>query len=86
MASALSTIVNRFGGVVLEDNANYTNRFQIPNSSGAKMYTIAQTKKNGIWSCSCLGFIRHRHCKHMTAMMPALSSLPSPGNTRSVGF
>ena len=70
MASALSIIVNKVGGVVLPDNQNYTNRFQIPNSSGERMYTIAQTKLNGVWMCACLGFRRHRHCKHLSAMMP----------------
>lgn len=75
MANALSTIVNKFGGSLLPDNQNYTNRFQIPNSDGSKLYTIAQTKKSGLWMCECLGFRRHRHCKHLNAILPALNTL-----------
>ena len=75
MSNALSVIVERVGGVVLPDNQNYKNRFKIPNSDGTKMYTIAQTKLNGIWSCECLGFRRNRHCKHLNAMMPSLRAL-----------
>lgn len=71
MDKSLIKVVESNGWDVLPDNDQYKNRIQISGSSG-NLYVVAQTKKNGIWSCGCLGFRRHRHCKHLTAMLPTL--------------
>jgi hypothetical protein len=52
----------------LPDNAQYTNRFQIKSESSDKLYTIAQNKSGLWWACSCPGWIRHKTCKHLTAL------------------
>lgn len=57
----------------LPDNAAYTNRFKIHSQSSANVYTVAQSKSGRWWSCSCKGWIFHKHCKH-------LKSLGLPGN------
>lgn len=52
----------------LPDNAAYTNRFYVRSESSGRLYTIAQSKKGGWWSCGCPGWIRHKVCKHLTAL------------------
>lgn len=64
----------RNGWVILEDNEQYQNRIEISGSTGNK-YIVAQRKSNSQWSCGCFGFRRHRHCKHLDSMMPALLSI-----------
>jgi hypothetical protein len=60
----------------MPDNAQYTNRFKLPSASNPDLeYTIAKNKKTGVWSCSCRGWIIHRHCKHLTSIMPLLPSI-----------
>ena len=72
---SVAVIAKQQGWVLLPDNDNYTNRIEIVGSTG-NVYIVAQTKKNGIWSCGCLGFRRHRHCKHLTTMLPLLPAQP----------
>lgn len=86
MSKALTKIAENNGWDLLPDNDQYKNRIQISGSSG-NLYVVAQTKKNGIWSCGCLGFRRHRHCKHLEAMLPALKAITKKqkkllGNTK----
>jgi hypothetical protein len=57
----------------LPDNAAYTNRFEIRSASSDRLYTVAQSKTGQWWACSCPGWIRHKHCKH-------LQTLSLPGN------
>ena len=54
--------------VVLEDNAAWTNRFQVKSQSSDRIYIIAQSKKSRFWACSCPGFLRYKHCKHTTSL------------------
>lgn len=69
----------RIGGQSVEllpDNAQWTNRFEIPSSSSNRVYTVAMRKSNGTWACSCPGWIRHRKCKHLASLAPHLKALP----------
>jgi len=52
----------------LPDNDRYKNRFEIKSETSNRLYIIAQNKSNGIWSCSCPGWIIHRKCKHLKAV------------------
>ena len=52
----------------LPDNQQYTNRFEVNSETSDRVYTMAQRKSSGEWSCSCPGWIRWRKCKHMTAI------------------
>lgn len=60
--------------LLLPENAQWRNRFQIAGSTG-NLYTVAQRKSNGSWACSCPGWIRHRHCKHLSALANDLKLL-----------
>lgn len=65
---------NKTGVEILPDNAVWTNRFNVRSSSSNRFYTVAQRKTDGIWGCDCMGWKRHRNCKHLTAMMPVLKA------------
>lgn len=54
------------GSVSLPDTHGWTDRFQIRSASSDNLYTVARNVKSGKWGCSCPGYIRHRHCKHLT--------------------
>jgi hypothetical protein len=74
---ALITAANRSGAVILPDAKGWKNRLQIRSSSSNNLYVVAQRETSGEWGCSCRGWIRHRHCKHLTAMTPYLISAPA---------
>ena len=52
----------------LPDNKCWTNRIQIKSETSNRLYIVAQNKSGRFWSCSCFGFLRHKHCKHLTTM------------------
>lgn len=62
---------------LLPDNDRYTNRFEIKSESSNRIYTIAQNKSTGEWSCSCPGWIIARNgvraCKHLRELQPLLA-------------
>lgn len=60
---------------LLPDNAQWTNRFEIPSSSSDRVYTVAQRKSNGTWACSCPGWIRWRRCKHLVTLQNVIAQL-----------
>lgn len=76
----LAKIAAQNGWELLPDSDQYQYRIQIAGSSG-NLYVVAQAKSHrkdaGQWQCSCLGFRRHRHCKHIDAMRPALEAASS---------
>lgn len=54
--------------VVLPDTDQWQFRFEIQSESSNRVYVIAQNKKLKHWGCSCPGWKRHRHCKHLQAV------------------
>lgn len=75
------------GGRALEDNSQYTNRFEIASESSNRLYVVAQSKATGEWSCSCPGWIikragKERTCKHLRALMPILLEANNPAPKR----
>jgi hypothetical protein len=74
-------ILNLRGVSLLPDNDQWHNRFQIKSESSARLYTVAQNKSNGQFACSCMGWIRYRHCKHLDVLHPVLSRV-SRGQVR----
>jgi hypothetical protein len=76
--TALSRIVREQGLEILPDNAQWKNRFKIESESSNRLYVIAQNKSKGHWGCSCMGWIRNRKCKHLTALQPILDSVSKP--------
>jgi len=84
MAHAIiKQIAEEFGTETLPDNRTHINRMHIKSGTSNRLYTVAQRatggSTHGQWECSCMGWIRHRRCKHLTAMLPALRQLGSPG-------
>jgi hypothetical protein len=74
-SSAIALIAKRMGnGVVLPDNDQWTNRFNIRSETSNRLYTVAQRKSDGSWGCDCPGWRRHRTCKHLSAIVPALEA------------
>jgi hypothetical protein len=59
---------NQTNAHLMEDNANWTNRFMIRSESSNALYTIAQNKSRRYWGCNCPGWIGHRKCKHLRAL------------------
>ena len=49
----------------LDDNAQWTNRFEIKSETSGNKYIVAQHKTKRHFACSCRGYIRHRKCKHL---------------------
>lgn len=66
---------NRTGTALLPDNDQWTNRFEVHSETSSRVYIIAQNKANKTWGCSCMGWKRHRNCKHLGAVMPALRQI-----------
>lgn len=54
---------------VLEDNKQWTNRFEVRSESSNRIYVIAQHKTGRYWACSCPGWIRFKHCKHLETLL-----------------
>ena len=67
MANELALIAKQNNLSLLPDNDRYTNRIEIKSQSSNRLYVIAMNKSNGVWSCSCPGWIIHRNCKHLKA-------------------
>lgn len=57
----------------LPDTDQWQFRFEVESETSNRVYIIAQNKKKKYWGCSCPGWKRNRHCKH-------LSALGIPGN------
>ena len=53
------------GAVVLPENSQWKNRFEIRSETSDRIYTVAQNKKTNKWACSCFGWIRYKRCKHL---------------------
>jgi hypothetical protein len=56
------------GTITLPDNDQWTNRFEIHSSSSNRVYIIAQNKSGRFWGCSCFGWVRHEHCRHLDSL------------------
>jgi hypothetical protein len=61
-------IIYTRGAVMLPDNGQWQNRFEVRSESSNRVYTIAQHKDKKHWGCSCPGWLSRRKCKHLTAV------------------
>ena len=70
--------------VVLPDNEQWKNRFEIRSESSNRIYIIAQNKSTNNFGCSCPGWRVAkngiRSCKHLAALKPLLNSV----NTKQI--
>jgi hypothetical protein len=78
----LAVIARQSGAVVLpNEGKGWINRLQIRSATSKRLYTVAQRESDGVWGCSCPGWVTKRNCKHLKAMMPALNTLDAPKNS-----
>jgi hypothetical protein len=61
-------IIHTGSALRLPDNSQWQNRFEIHSQSSNRVYTVAQHKNRRYWGCSCFGWIRFKHCKHLRAV------------------
>jgi hypothetical protein len=69
-------IATQIGSTVLPDNERWVNRFTVKSTSSSSVYTVSQQRGKDRWECSCWGWKRHRHCKHVTDILSRLAKLP----------
>lgn len=54
------------------DSPGWQNSIGVPSESSDALYVVSQRKTSKGWGCSCFGWRRHRHCKHLKSMsLPA---------------
>lgn len=63
------------GAVMLPDNQQWQNRFEVKSETSTRLYTVAQNKATGRFGCSCFGWKRWRTCKHLDALRPILNEV-----------
>lgn len=68
-------IAAQIGSTLLDDNAQWTNRFQVKSRTSDSLYVIAQQRTDGTWGCSCPGWRHHRKCKHLTDVLGRLAAI-----------
>lgn len=73
MSNALAKVASQNGWAVLPDSDQYIHRVEFAGSTG-NLYIVSYRKPTSEWCCSCLGWRRHRRCKHLDAMRPALEA------------
>jgi hypothetical protein len=56
------------GALVLPDNSQWENRFEIKSESSGRVYIVAQHKALRYWGCSCPAWRTRRTCKHLKAI------------------
>lgn len=56
------------GSKLLEDNKQWTNRFEVRSETSDRVYIVSQNKDKGYWGCSCPAWRTRRKCKHLRAM------------------
>ena len=68
-------IAEQIGSSLMPDNKVWTNRFTVGSRTSSAVYTVAQRRTDGVWGCSCRGWIHHRHCKHLTDILRRLAKV-----------
>jgi len=76
-------VARQLGAEVMEDTKTHEYRMEIRSSSSSRKYVVSRRKgEYARWECSCMGWIRHRHCKHLEAMVPSLDRALAPTHPR----
>ena len=75
--NAIQKYISNQGLELLPDTKQWINRFEIQSESSNRVYIVAQRANYSEWGCSCMGWKRYRHCKHLDAIMPMLKRAES---------
>jgi hypothetical protein len=78
----ITQVAKLLRATVLPDNAAWKNRVQIKSETSSNLYIIAQRKSDGVLACSCRGWIRHRHCKHVDTFKRVLLAAEKQGRMK----
>ena len=68
MITQTAVLLHVSGAVILPDNDQWENRFEIRSESSNRIYIVAQHKQKRHWGCSCMGWKRYRRCKHLNSI------------------
>ena len=66
---------------IVAANTDWENRFEIPSTTSNRHYVVGQHRQFRYWSCSCPGWKRNGHCKHLDKL-----ALPQDGAPHEVTF
>ncbi len=72
VAARTLNLASAVGGEPLPDTDQWHHRIEIRSETSSRLYVVAQRKTTGEWACSCMGWKRHRHCKHLSAIAALL--------------
>jgi hypothetical protein len=64
----LPTVYIPCNSLMLPDNDQWQNRFEIRSETSNRVYVIAQHKVKKHWGCSCPSYRTRRYCKHLSAI------------------
>lgn len=67
MSKAVTLHIPR-SAVMLPNNDQWENRFEIRSESSNRVYVVAQNIKRRHWGCSCPSYRVRRTCKHLRAI------------------
>jgi hypothetical protein len=88
----LAQIAEQIGSSLMEDTDRYVNRFTVDSMSSSKVYIVSQQRHDGMWCCSCQGWITHhsrpnfKGCKHLNDILRQLSALESLASEQAVAL
>ena len=74
-----NTLIKIKKSVMLPDNNQWINRFEIKSESSNRIYVIAQHKTNKHFGCSCPAWRTRRKCKHLTSIGVPNMEIPFNG-------
>ena len=73
----VQAVASRIGSSLMPDNKQWMNRFTVKSQTSDRVYTVAQRRADGLWGCSCRGWITHRRCKHLDDILSRLAAIPT---------
>lgn len=78
--TAIQQYFENRGIEVLPDSKGWINRFEIESETSNRVYIIAQRSNLSEWACSCPGWKRFRHCKHLASVKPMIAAAERAAN------
>lgn len=91
-ALVVASIARQNGWVLKPDTPTHINRIDVRSETSTNVYTVSQTRLNGIWMCECLGYRSNRSkdsqgrrtCKHLREIVPVFEAALTGSTTRRI--